>query len=73
MFKLEINKNGTIIAYRATNTKTSGAFRVETYIVFGDDNGIYVLKRKKKVYLTGKNCSNLFDNDLSVEYNKSCN
>ena len=66
MFKLDAQRK---VVYRATNTKTSGAFRVETYKLYEDDGGLYILKRRQKVYLTPENCTNLFDILDSVKYN----
>ena len=56
MFRLDLKKP---VAYRATNTKTSGAFRLETYKVFKDSDGLYIIKRKIKIYLTPENCVNI--------------
>lgn len=66
MFKLDAQRK---VVYRLINTKRSGAFRVETYKLYEDDGGLYILKRKQKVYLTTENCTNLFDILDSVKYN----
>ena len=56
MFRLDLKK---MLAYRASNTHRTGSFRLETFKVLEDSDGLYVIRKKSKIYLTPKNCSNI--------------